>query len=442
MFAEVKFRESSRMGPREVVVTGMGLITPIGGNIDENWDSLKAMKTGIAHYPNDALPKYMQYMGRAGEFEPDGNIPHKLLGQLKFLNRGSVLGFVAAREAIMHSGISNDDDISPGRKALYIASGDTTKVGYDFMSPAIKDGTKGGWQEIDAKLLNQSALDKVNPFFLVESISNNLFSFLSAFLGFMGSNTSLASHSPSGGNALELAYRSIRHGKADIAMAVGCGNWITEIPLYEMDGLGLLSGCRQGINSFRPFDKKRDGFIPGEGGAAILLESSELAEKRGAVILGKIRGFGNCMEISGNKGISVPTEVTSRCMKLSLEDAECGLEDLAFISPHGSGSQKGDRSELKSILVVCEGKRNDIQICGMKPYTGHLGAASDIAEIIFGIKSVAEGFVPATLNFNESEKEFEGIMISGTHQPCDKKHFLSTSYGIGGQSSSVVVSVV
>lgn len=430
------------MEPREVVITGMGLITPIGRNIDENWDSFKAMKTGIAHYPNDALPKYMQYMGRAGDFEPDENMPHKLIGQLKFLNRGSLLGFVAAREAMSQSGISNSIDISPGRKALYIASGDTTKVGYDFMYPAIKDGTKGGCQQIDAKLLNQSALDKVNPFFLLESISNNLFSFLSAFLGFMGSNTSMASHSPCGGNALELAYRSIRHGRADIAMAVGCGNWITEIPLYEMDGLGVLSRCRHGINSFKPFDKKRDGFIPGEGGAAILLESSEMAEKRGAVVLGKIRGFGNCIEFSGNKGISVPAEVISRCIKSSLEDAECGLEELAFISPHGSGSQKGDRSELKSIMDVYEGKRKNIPISGMKPYTGHLGAASDIAEIIYGIKSVAEGFVPATLNFNESEKEFEGMMISGAHQPCDKKHFLSISYGIGGQSSSVVVSVV
>jgi 3-oxoacyl-[acyl-carrier-protein] synthase II len=137
---------------------------------------------------------------------------------------------------------------------------------------------------------NQSTVDKVNPFFLLESICNNLFSFLSAFYELMGSNTTLASHSPYGGNALELTSRSIAQGKADIGVAVGCGNWITEIPLYEMEGLGILSRCKEGIHSYRPFDRKRDGFIPGEGGAALFLEASEIAERRGAKVWGKVNG--------------------------------------------------------------------------------------------------------------------------------------------------------
>ena len=426
------------MKERDVVITGMGLLSPLGIGVKENWENVKALKTGIGYYPQDGSPAFMHYMGKVREFEAEKDISHKLMAQMKFLNRGSVLGLSAAREAVAVSGMSLDE-IAPGRRALYIASGDTTKVGYDFIYPAMKDATQGKWQEVNSETLNRSAVDKVNPFFLLESICNNLFSFLSAFFEFMGSNTTLASHSPHGGNALELACRSIVLGRADIALAVGCGNWITEIPLYEMDGLGILSRCRQGVHSYRPFDRRRDGFIPGEGGAALFLETADIAKKRGAKIWGKIEGFGNCIEFIKDQSMTVPSHVMSRNITLALEDAGCDLADLSFICPHGSGSQKGDRSELNSIRKVWGPKSSEIPVCGMKAYTGHLGAASDLAEIIFSIRSATEHMVPATLNFIETDLEFADLRIAGTPRRCDRKRFLSSSYGIGGQSSSVIV---
>jgi len=429
------------MKERDVVITGMGLLSPLGIGVEENWENVKALKTGIGYYPQDGSPAFMHYMGKVREFEAEKDISHKLMAQMKFLNRGSVLGLSAAREAVAVSGMSLDE-IAPGRRALYIASGDTTKVGYDFIYPAMKDATQGKWQEVNSETLNRSAVDKVNPFFLLESICNNLFSFLSAFFEFMGSNTTLASHSPHGGNALELACRSIVLGRADIALAVGCGNWITEIPLYEMDGLGILSRCRQGVHSYRPFDRRRDGFIPGEGGAALFLEAADIAKKRGAKIWGKIEGFGNCIEFIKDQSMTVPSHVMSRNITLALEDAGCDLADLSFICPHGSGSQKGDRSELNSIRKVWGPKSSEIPVCGMKAYTGHLGAASDLAEIIFSIRSATEHMVPATLNFIETDLEFADLRIAGTPRRCDRKRFLSSSYGIGGQSSSVIIEVV
>ena len=128
-------------------------------------------------------------------------------------------------------------------------------------------------------------------------------------------------------------------------------------------------------------------------------------------------------------------------MLLALEDAGCDLEDLAFISPHGSGSQKGDRSELNSIRAVWSDRSPEIPVSGMKAYTGHLGAASDLTEIVFSIKSMADKMIPATLNFKGTDPEFADLQIKGTHQPCQKDHFLSVSYGIGGQSSSVIIEV-
>jgi 3-oxoacyl-[acyl-carrier-protein] synthase II len=124
---------------------------------------------------------------------------------------------------------------------------------------------------------------------------------------------------------------------------------------------------------------------------------------------------------------------------MALENAGSSIRDLAFITPHGSGTQKGDASELQSLAKVFEEADQQVPVCAMKSYTGHLGAASDIAEVILGVTAVREGIAPATLNFAEADPAYAGLMIAGTHQSTDKRTFLSTSYGVGGQSSSVVV---
>lgn len=429
------------MSDREVVITGMGLVTPLGSNVEENWKKLMAMESGIRHFPKDGLPEFLQYYGEVTGFEVPDNIHPKLLSQMKFLNRGSLLGFSSACEAVKHAGITIPD-IPPERRALYVGSGDYTKIGYDFMYPAIKDGTNGKWQNPDYEKMNKSALNKVNPFFLLESILNNLFSFLSAYFEFMGPSTSLATLSPCGLQALEMAHRSIKHDEADVALVVGCGSWIKGVPVQELHGLGVLSDCKHGIQSYKPFDKNRDGFITGEGGAAIFLEASDTARQRGAKVFGKVRNFGNCFEFSPDQGLSVSPDVIKRNVKTVLDEAELNVKDLAFINLHGSGTVKGDRAELSSIKEVLNENQSSVPISGLKSYTGHIGAASDVAEVIFGLKSVINKIIPATLNFEEAEKEFSELNIQNRSQECDKNTFLSVSYGIGGQSSSVIVEAV
>ena len=138
------------MSEREVVITGTGLLSPAGKNVRENWDSVKALKTGIAHYPEDGLPDFFQYMGKVDGYELPEDIVPKQRGQMKFLNRGALLGFCSTCEAM--SGIKEDiSNITPGRRALYVAAGDFTKVGYDFMYPAIKDGSDKHWECVDVQ---------------------------------------------------------------------------------------------------------------------------------------------------------------------------------------------------------------------------------------------------------------------------------------------------
>lgn len=428
------------MSEREVVITGAGLTSPLGKNTAENWRSVASMKTGIIHEPKGDLPDYLQYMGKVPEYVLPEDIAPKQVGQMKFLNRSAVFGFCAASEAVSHAR-ETIQDTEPGRRSLYVAAGDFTKIGCNDIYPALKDATGNKWETIDYTKLNASGLNKINPFFLLESLNNNLFSFLSAYVEFMGPGTSLASLSPYGGNALELAYRSIKQDKADVALAVGYGSWINDIVLYELEGLGILSRCRHGSGSFRPFDANRDGFITGEGGAAIFLESYERAKQRGANILGRIRGVSNAIEFTPGNKFSVPEQVCKRSVLSVLQDSDCSLSDLAFIIPHGSGTQKGDRSELNSLMDIFNEQKADTPVCGLKPYTGHMGAASDITEIIFGIHAVRAKTIPATLNFQTAEKNFSDLKISSAPQQCDNSSFLSISYGVGGQSSTVVVEV-
>jgi len=209
--------------------------------------------------------------------------------------------------------------------------------------------------------------------------------------------------------------------------------------MYEMDGLGILSRCRHGEASFRPLDRARDGFIPAEGGAAILLEEKERAEARGARILAEIKGFGNCIEVPQAKSLSVPEQISKNSINAALEDGAIDWPDLAFICPHGSGTRKGDRSELNSIAQIMGAPKDEVPVCALKAYTGHMGAASDICEVILGITAINEGIVPGTLNFAKTEAAFEGMGISALTREARGRSFLSVSYGIIGQCSSVLV---
>jgi 3-oxoacyl-[acyl-carrier-protein] synthase II len=416
----------------------MGLVTPLGNGVDATWQGVLEGRTGIECHEQAGRPENLQFFGRIAGLERPTDIPRSLASQVRFLNRGSKLGFEAARQAIGGADIDLSS-IPRERRSLFLASGDLTMAGCEFMHPAFKDAARRSAKSPDYLALNRAVMSKVNPFFLLESICNNLFSFVSAAFEFMGPNTCLASLSPCGAHTVELAARKVCAGQADVALALGCGCWISEIPMFEMQGLGILSRCNHGAASFRPLDRARDGFIPGEGAAAILIEDGERAQARGARILAEIKGLGNCLEFPGGKGLSVPEQISKSSMLAALEEGAVDVQDLAFICPHGSGTRKGDRSELNSIAEIMGARDSAPSVCALKAYTGHMGAASDVSEIILGIVAINDGVIPGTLNFSEAERAFAGMKISSKTREAKKTHFLSVSYGIIGQCSSVLV---
>jgi 3-oxoacyl-[acyl-carrier-protein] synthase II len=346
---------------------------------------------------------------------------------------------MAANEAVFDSRVDLSS-IPSERKGLFLGSGDLTKVGNEDLIPATREGSSGTFRDIDYRTLNVSCLNKVPPFYLLESLHNNLFSFLSAHFDIRGANASLASLSPCGAQALELAVRSVRLGRADTIIVVGCGSWISPLPLFELNTLGLLSACRQGASSFRPFDRKRDGFIPGEGGAAMVLEPVSRAKDRGARIYGVFKGTGSRIGFEHSGGLGTPEKIAEHCVRRALEAADLRMDKLGFVLPHGNATRRGDASEMASLLYLT-GKDSSFlpPLCGLKPYTGHMGAASDIGEIIIGILTAGEDFVPGTLSFQGTDPGFSCLAIGSSPQRTRGNVFLSVSCGMGGQSSALVV---
>ena len=425
---------SGGTSPDAVVITGLGLVSALGAGTAANWAAVAAGRTGIGPVEETSGTSWL---GRVEGVALPADLPPKLVSQAKFLNRSGVFGVVAAGEAVAQSG--GLDDVPAARRSLYVGTGDMQPVGYEFLYPATRSATDGTFRDADPARFNQAAMERVNPFFLLDSLSNNPFSFLSALFGCMGSGTCLAAQSPAGNHALELAFRSVRAGRADVAVAVGVGSWINPVVRYELAGLGLLSRGRRGAASFRPFDRRRDGFLTGEGAAALVLESAERAVRRGAGILAVVEGVGNATEAA--PGLPVLDGVTRHAMAAALADAHCAPADLGFVCPHGSGTVKGDRAELRAVRAVLGEAAAAVPVAGLKPHTGHMGAASDLAETVLGVLALGAGCTPATPHFESGEPEFATLRIAATPQPLGVPRFLTASYGIGGQAAAAVIAL-
>ena len=425
----------------EVWITGVGLLTSVGENAPENWASLRAGICGVAHHlseENASHPGNFAYHGAVSGHEDPPEVPPKLASQRKFLNRSSILGLYAAAEAVVCAGLDMGE-VAPERKSLYVGSGDFTRVGYVDFYAALKQTAGDAWGAPDFATLNEASLHRVSPFFLLEGLPNNLFSYLSAMYEFMGPNGSFSSLSSCGAQALENCDRVLRFGEADVGLVVGCGSWAHPMVLLELDGLGILSRAKEGAASFRPFDKRRDGFFPGEGAAALVLESAESARARGAKPLGRVGGTANCQEFSSERYIPVPAEAVRHSVESAVAEAGLASDDLAFILPHGSATPQGDAGELSALLESSNKGKDLIPLAGWKPYTGHMGSASDLAEIVLGLYALKDGRFPPTPGFEQKDDAFEALHIPAEECAVSGAAFLSLSHGIGGQSSATIV---
>lgn len=403
-----------------LVITGMGAVTPIGIGVDEYWKNLVAGKCGvdaITRFDTTELP--VKIAAEVKDFDALQFMPKKLTREMDVFMQ---YGYAAAMEAIAQAG---DEKIAePERMGIVVG----TALGGIAPITETQDGVSKGEHK------------KVSPRFVPKIIGNEAAAQVAIAKGYRGPSLTVSTACSSGGDAISTACMMLMSGQADAVLAMG-----TESALAPLFILGLSSAHALSTNNenpqgaSRPFDKDRDGFVIGEGGGALIIETEEHARERGATILCELAGFSNCTD--GYHVTSPHPEGIGAifCMEKAVEHAGLSLEDVDYINTHGTSTPMGDPIETNAIAQLFGDHAKDMAVTSTKGATGHMMGAGGITEAITCIQCIREGVIPPTLNLdNLDEKCVPLNYVPGEAQTMDVKVAMSNSFGFGGQNSSVI----
>jgi 3-oxoacyl-[acyl-carrier-protein] synthase II len=414
---------------RRVVVTGIGLVTPLGGDVKMTWAKLIDAKSGIKRIDSfDVSDISAQIAGivpegssKQGLFNPDDWMPVK---EQRKVDKFILFGIAAGIQAVEDSGWKPTDEESRNRTGVLIGSG------------------IGGLPRIyeTSIILRDHGPKRVNPFFITASLINLTSGNLSIKYGFKGPNHSVVTACSTGANAIGDASRLIQFGDADVMIAGG-----TEAAVCRI-GLAGFAAARALSTNFndnptaasRPWDKKRDGFVMGEGAGIVVLEELEHARKRDAKIYAELAGYG----LSGDAHhITAPSEDGDggyRAMKNSLNNAKINPEQIDYINAHGTSTPLGDEVEVRATKRLFGNDMGNVSMSSTKSAIGHLLGAAGGVEAIFSILAINNNIVPPTLNLespSESCKKIDLVPFEAKERQINMA--LSNSFGFGGTNASL-----
>lgn len=418
---------------RRVVVTGMGIISPLGCGLDYNWKAITEGKSGIRKIKGfDATEIASQIAGEVPLSSEDDGHPspfdiNKYIEpkEQKKMDRFIHFGIAAAIDAIEDSGWKPEDYESQCRTGVSIGSG------------------IGGLPSIQntSIMMNERGPRRISPFFIPSSLINLVSGHVSIKYGFKGPNHAVVTACATGSHAIGDAARMIMLDDADVMVAGGAESAVC------MVGVGGFAACRAlstGYNdnpekASRPFDKKRDGFVIGEGAGVVVLEEYEHAKARGAKIYGEVVGYG----MSGDAyHVTSPAEDGDggfRAMTAALKRAGIDASEIDYINAHGTSTPLGDDIELRAIKRLFDGKPINASISSTKSAIGHLLGASGAVEAIFSLKAIETGIIPPTLNLEDVTDVAEGIdIVALKSKEKEIKYAVSNSFGFGGTNASLV----
>ena len=411
---------------RRVVVTGMGLLTSIGNNKDISWKNLIDKKSGIKkinHFDVSTLPsKIAGYLSNEPDDEHYFNKQSFL--ETRDINRNDRFiqyGLVAAEMAINDAGLKNLNDEERLRIGVSVGSG------------------IGGLETIyeGSLTINNKEPKKLSPFFIPSSLVNLLSGQISIRYGFKGPNHSVVTACATGAHSIGDSGEMIKRGAADVMIAGGSEAAVCKLGIAGFCAARSLSTSfnDQPSEASRPWDKKRDGFVMGEGAGIIVLEEMEYAKKRGANIYAELAGYG----MSGDAHhITAPAEDGDggyRAMKAALDMANVNSDNIDYINAHGTSTLKGDQIELNAISRLFKHK---IFVSSTKSSIGHLLGAAGSVESIFSIMSLNHNILPATLNLNDPIETNNINLIPNTPLEKNIKYTLSNSFGFGGTNTALL----
>jgi len=402
---------------RRVVITGIGAVTPVGLTAEESWKALIDGKNGIAPITLFDTADFKAKLGA----EVKGFDPRTILEKADIIktDRYAQFGIKAAQEAVDDSGILGK--IDPDRFAVYFGSG---------------IGGIASFASEHTKLMEKGPR-RVSPYFVPMMIANMAAGMIAIRFDCRGAALPAVTACASGSNAIGEAIRSIRHGYADAVITGGCEAAITDIGVAGFINMQALSVSEDPDAASLPFDKRRAGFVIGEGGAALILEEYEHAKARGAKIYAEAVGYGSTCDAHHITAPDPEAGGASRAMIQALEEAGYKPSDRVYINAHGTGTPLNDKSETKAIKLALGDKARDALISSTKSMTGHMLGAAGAIEAIVCVKALSEGIIPPTINLNEPDEECDLNYCPGKAVIADLDLALSNSLGFGGHNACV-----
>ena len=413
--------DAKRHNERRVVITGIGLVTPVGVGTRASWDALLAGKSGIGPLTKFDPARYpTRFAAEVRGFDPLEFVDRKESRKMDpFIRYAVAAAELAVRDAEIPAGLLASD-----RCGTYIGSG---------------IGGLGAIEEWHTVLLEKGP-DRISPFFLVSTIINEASGQISIRFGAKGPNSASVTACASGTHAVGDAARIIARGEADIMIAGGAEAPLTPLSLAGFNSIKAISERNdEPAKASRPFDAKRDGFVMGEGAGVLILEELGRALKRDARIYAELVGYGMTSDAYHAAAPAPDGDGAIRVMLRALEDAEIGPDGIQYINAHGTSTELNDKTETAAIKAVFGDHARKLAVNSTKSMTGHLLGAAGGLEAGITALAVHHQIMPPTINYEFPDPDCDLDYVPNTARKAEIVHGLSNSFGFGGTNASIIL---
>jgi len=405
---------------RRVVITGMGVVTPLGHDLDTFWQRLITGQCGIDTIAAfDPTPFDTKIAGEVKNFDPTPAFPSAK--DIRRSDRYSQFGVYAGWSALKDSGLELDKE-------------NLDEIGV-FLGSGIGGLTTTSEQ---LKILLERGPGRVSPFTIPMLISNMASGLISMYFNLRGPNFATCSACATANHAIGEAWRTIKMGDAQVMLAGGSEAAVIHIGIAGFCAMRAMSTRNDDPKTAsRPFDKDRDGFVMGEGAGVLVLEDLKHAKKRGAKIYCEIAGYGNTADAYHLTSPSPGGEGAARCMKMALRTGGLNLEDVDYINAHGTSTPQGDVCETQAIKTVFGDHAKKIAVSSTKGATGHMLGAAGAVEMAACALAIKHGIVPPTINYITPDPECDLDYVPNTAREMKVNAIVNNSFGFGGHNSTI-----